>query len=406
MRQILLNLVNNAIKFTQKGEVLTRVTLDVEERERVKLHFAVKDTGVGIPADRRNLLFKTFSQVDASTTRKYGGTGLGLAISKRLAEMMGGQIGVESHPNQGSTFWFTACFEKQPESEILDKISQLPDDFRSLRILTVEDNATHRSIIQAYLKNWGCYTDETDSGPSALQILGKAAESGKPFNMIITDLRMPHMDGEQLGQQIKQNPILKDTRMIMITAHGMRGDAARVKQIGFDAYLTKPIKQSQLYNTIMAVFKAPTTVRETPADKALITRHTVAERLKHNLRILLAEDNLINQKVALHVLQKLGYQTDAVVNGRAAVEAVEKKTYDLILMDIQMPEMDGFDASRRIRKNEQFKHIPIIAMTANAMKGDREKCLDAGMDDYISKPVNPQILAQKIKSWSSKILSN
>jgi PAS domain S-box-containing protein len=397
IRQILLNLATNAIKFTQAGDVVIEASLVKDHGHCVELHFDVKDSGIGIPKNRLNLLFKSFSQVDSSTTRKFGGTGLGLAISKRLVEMMGGRIGVESQEGQGATFWFTVHLDKQPASNREAFKLKLPEDIQGKRILAVDDNETNRKIMRAYLRSWKCHTTVVDSGPQALAMLTLAAENGMPFDMAIADYMMPEMDGETLGRAIKANPNLKDIRLVLLTSRGMRGDAARAHSAGFDAYLTKPIKQSQLFNAMVTVFGKPAAVSGA-AQEPIVTRHSLAETVKHKLSILLAEDNPVNQKVALLHLRKFGYGADVAGNGREALEAVKKNTYDLILMDVQMPEMDGYGATRAIRA-AGYK-LPIIAMTANAMKGDREKCLEAGMDDYITKPVNPTKLLETIKKWS------
>ncbi|GAB4335456.1 MAG: hypothetical protein Kow0037_15330 [Calditrichia bacterium] len=395
LRQILLNLTNNAIKFTHYGEVVIRVQLEEETETHAKLHFRVSDTGIGIPKDRMNRLFQSFSQVDSSTTRKYGGTGLGLAISKQLVELMGGTIGVESEEGKGSTFYFTIPFEKQPAGSEM-KMAPL-DEIRNQRILIVDDNATNRYILREQFKMWGCAIEEAFSGADALQKLSNAYESGQPFSIAVLDMMMPEMSGETLGKIIKNDERFKETILIMLTSVGERGDAARMREIGFAAYLTKPVKQMQLYNCLATAIGRKHTEEEKPAP--LITKHWLEENQKRNIRILLAEDNLINQKVAVRILDKLGFRAEVVSNGREAVEAVEEKPYDLILMDVQMPEMDGFEATRRIRQSEKAANpdIPIIAMTAHAMKGYKEKCLEAGMNGYVSKPVDPEQLAKVIQ---------
>jgi PAS domain S-box-containing protein len=404
LRQILLNLATNAIKFTDAGEVVVHADLKEETAQRVKIHFAVKDTGVGIPEDRRNRLFHSFSQVDASTTRKYGGTGLGLAICKRLTEMMDGQIGVESSEGCGSTFWFTVWLDKQPATNAAPIAALWPVNLQGRRILAVDDNATNLELLGIYLKGWQCQARAASSAQAALAILTEAAAAGAPFELAIIDLMMPEMDGESLGRAIKNDQRLDRTRMVLLTSRGLRGDASRARKIGFDAYLTKPIRQSQLYNVLLSVFSLKNEAGAGPASDALVTRHTVSEQRKQRIRILLAEDNATNQKVALHILRKLGYRADAVSDGAEAVQALTQIPYDIVLMDVQMPEMDGFEATRAIRRSPlPHRNIPIIAMTANAMKGDRERCLAAGMDDYLAKPVDPHALSEKIQVWSDPV---
>jgi signal transduction histidine kinase/DNA-binding response OmpR family regulator len=402
LRQVLLNLATNAIKFTKFGEVTIEVTVQHETHDGIRIHFAVTDTGIGIPTDRMDRLFSSFSQIDSSTTRQYGGTGLGLAISKRLVELMDGQIGVDSVEGSGSTFWFTALLKKSTASDKYHPIQALPVDIQNKRILAVDDNRTNRKILSTYLSSWQCRVELASSASDALKILVRAAENEQLFDMAIIDYLMPYMDGEALGRAIKEHPLLKEMRLMLLTSRGIRGDAARARDAGFDAYLTKPIKQSQLFDAVVSVFDRK---KEPDADTSappIITRHTIKERQQNKPRILLAEDNAVNQKVALIYLRKLGYTAEVVNNGREALEAIEKTPFDLVLMDIQMPEMDGYQATRAIRNLQgKRRHIPIIAMTANAMKGDREKCLEAGMDDYLSKPVRPEKLKEKMSDWLS-----
>jgi len=399
MRQILINLINNAIKFTHEGEVVIRVKLEEESGTHVTIRFSVSDTGIGIPKDKMHRLFQSFSQVDASTTRKYGGSGLGLAISKKLAEMMGGQIGVESEEGKGSTFWFTAVFEKQKQTKETKFASF--DEVRQKRILIVDDHPTNRYILREQLKSWGCQFDEASDGVEALNKLHQAKIDGNPFDIVILDMQMPGMDGETLGRKIKEDPTLSDTILVMLTSVGKRGDAARLHKIGFAAYLTKPIKQSQLYDCLATIINKKLTTTKHQSE-TIVTKHSIDDNSKHKIRILLAEDNLINQKVALKILEKLGYRADAVANGKEVIEALKNKHYDVVLMDVQMPEMDGFKAAKVIRdvKSDVPNHdIPIIAMTAHAMKGDRERCLEVGMNDYVAKPIQPQELLQVLQRW-------
>ncbi len=401
LRQIITNLIGNAVKFTAQGEVILHVTLDNEDNGMVMIRFAVKDTGSGIPADKLDILFDAFAQADSSTTRKFGGTGLGLTISKQLCEMMGGQIGVESKKGKGSTFWFTVRLKKQPPGRKMEIITLDDVSLKGLRILAVDDNATNRLVLAGMLSSWECRHEEVEDAKIALDRLTGAVASGDPFRIAILDMLMPEMDGETLGKMIKNDPALRDTVLVMMTSIGARGDAGRFKKAGFAVYLIKPVKRSQLFNCLM------TTIGSKPSDQIspdkIITRYTVAEKSKRKTRILIAEDNIINKKIALKVLEKLGYHADVAANGLEALKALEMIHYDMVLMDVQMPEMDGLEATREIRKREKLtdrsKHIPIIAMTAHAMEGDREICLKAGMDDYLTKPIKPGKFGETIARW-------
>jgi signal transduction histidine kinase/CheY-like chemotaxis protein len=402
LRQILVNLANNAIKFTKKGEVVIRSTLEKDDDKYPIIRFSVTDTGIGIPKDRMDRLFESFSQVDASTSRSYGGTGLGLAISKELCEMMGGSIGVESEEGKGSTFWFTAVLEKQPESRSRNIV--VPYDIRKKRILIVDDNATNLEILKEQLKSWNCRFDEASSGKQALKKLRLAVAEGDPFDIAILDMQMPLMNGAALGRKIKEDLDLNATHLVMLASIGVRGDAERMKEIGFEAYLTKPVKVSRLYDCLIAIVDKETGAGKEVFTKsgALATQYAISEDQKRKIRILLAEDNMINQQVALNILVKFGYRADAVANGKEAVRALEMIPYDLVLMDVQMPEMDGLEATAQIRNPNSavLNHdIPIIAMTAHAMKGDREQCFEVGMSDYLTKPVDPGGLLGKLEKW-------
>jgi len=400
LRQILTNLAGNAIKFTPAGEVGISVTLTAETDDVVVLRFEVRDTGIGIPADRQAALFAAFTQVDSSIIRKYGGTGLGLAISKQLAGLMGGEIGLESEEGKGSTFWFTARFEKQIEAEIRRPapLHQLMDT-TSVRILVADDNATNLKLMAALLKGWGLAHEVVSDGETALRRMHEALEQDKPFHLAVLDQQMPGMDGCELGRRIKADPRLEPTVLVMLTSMGQRGDAAALQQLGFTGYLAKPVRKSVLYDCL-AMFLAKKTGEATRVTRnQLVTRHTLAETVQPELRILLAEDNLANQKFAQAFLGKMGCQVDVAVNGLEAVRALELIDYDLVLMDCQMPEMDGFTATAMIRdaRSKVLNHaVPIFAMTANAMAGDREKCLAAGMNDYLPKPVDSRVLRSKI----------
>ncbi|MFQ5485384.1 MAG: response regulator, partial [Desulfobacterales bacterium] len=400
LRQVLINLAGNAIKFTKSGEVHIRVTMTEETESHLTARFDIKDTGIGIPADRMDRLFKSFSQTDSSTTRKYGGTGLGLAISKQIAELMGGQIGVESKEGEGSTFWFTAVLEKQSLAE-----RQIPIDIGNLenkRVLVVDDNNTNLQIFRTYLESWRCRVEEAESAEDAMKKLRKAVNGNDPFKIALLDYCMPEVDGESLGRQIKSDPQLEDLILVLLTSAGERGDAERFSTMGFAAYLSKPIKKIQLLECLRIVTGNIGEFKRDTSDQ-IVTQYSISEVHKQRVCILLAEDNMVNQKIALRVLEKkLGYHADVVTNGKEAIEQLERFDYDLVLMDCQMPEIDGYEATRIIRdlnSSVQKHDIPIIAMTANAMKGDREKCLAAGMNDYVAKPINVKKLAEIIEHY-------
>ena len=397
LRQVLINLANNAVKFTERGEVAISVTLAAETLAQATIRCAVRDTGIGIPADRMDRLFQSFSQVDASTTRKYGGTGLGLAISKQIVELMGGQIGVESEEGAGSTFWFTAVLDKQPVDSHQAHVEL--GDIEGLRVLVVGDNPTNRQGLRTYLSAWGSRPDEVACADEAMTALRTAADDGDPFRIALLDRNMPDTDGETLGRRIKAEPQLQGVVLVMLTSAGWRGDAKRMREAGFAAYLTSPIRQSQLLDCLRTVTAKSEGSNRAPSE-TIVTRHSLTEDRKRRVRILLAEDNIINQKVALRMLEaKLGYRADAVANGSEAIESLSRRHYDLVLMDCQMPEMDGFDATRAIRDpNSPVRNhnIPIIAMTANVMEDDCKQCLAAGMDDYVAKPIDAQDLANAI----------
>ncbi len=399
LRQIVSNLGSNAIKFTHRGEVVIRVSLLEKAGRRVTLRFEVRDTGIGIPREKLAGLFSPFTQVDGSTTRKYGGTGLGLAISRQLAELMGGQVGVESEEGKGSTFWFTAGLEQQPVEN--RPIPVVPGGLAGARVLVVDDHPTNRLLVTTLLHSWGCLAGETADGMGALTELRQAVKRGEPYRVALLDMQMPGMDGETLGGLIKADPDLRATELIMMTSLAMRGDANRLKSAGFAAYLVKPVRQAHLQDVLSLTLGR----REDPghaSEARIVTRHTVAEARAYYKRILLVEDNATNQFVATKILEKLGYHPDVAVDGKEALTALRSAPYDAVLMDCQMPEMDGFEASRRIRLGEAGRRhvtIPIIAMTARAMQGDRERCLEAGMNDYLSKPIDSRLLATALERW-------
>jgi signal transduction histidine kinase/DNA-binding response OmpR family regulator/HPt (histidine-containing phosphotransfer) domain-containing protein len=407
LRQVLLNLGGNAIKFTESGEVVVSVARDtsglVPDADGLMLRFAVNDTGIGIAEEARNRLFQPFTQADMSTTRRFGGTGLGLSISKQLAELMGGQIGVDSGEGGGSTFWFTARFEQS--TAVVAEERPLPE-LTGRRILIVDDNATNRRILEHQVSSWGMIPTSVASGQEALLALATAAEAGAAFELGVLDFQMPSMDGLQLAAAIKADPALKATPLVILTSLGERGHAAAAKAAGVAGYLAKPVREGHLKICLanvltqgsMADVVAPGLERP---KRRLVTRHTLNEGLPGDRnRILLAEDNEVNQRVAVRMLEKLGFRVDVAANGREALEALAAMRYDLVLMDCQMPEMDGFEATRSLRiKEGGGRMTPIVAMTANAMEGDRERCLEAGMDGYLPKPVRAADLAAAVGQW-------
>jgi PAS domain S-box-containing protein len=392
VRQILVNLIGNAIKFTQNGDIFVHVALDEQSSDPngVLLRFEVQDTGIGIAPDKLPHLFQPFSQVDSGTNRRFGGTGLGLSICKRLAELMGGTVGVQSTPGQGSTFWFTARFQvaTAPAHGATRPSPGPTHAFAQHRVLIVDDNATNRRVLSLILASWDCRHAQAADADSALRLLRQALAEADPFTIAILDMAMPHTDGETLGCQIKQDPFLQSVHLVMLTSIGPTGGTERLHEVGFRACLNKPVKQSQLFDALVALIDdSPTSQSPTPAGNRLRAPLATAAR---SLRILLAEDNPTNQLVARKFLERLGHRVDVVANGRDALAALELALYDLVLMDVQMPEMDGLEATRHIRQNDskvRDRSVPIIAMTAHALKGDRERCLGAGMNDYVTKPV-------------------
>jgi signal transduction histidine kinase/DNA-binding response OmpR family regulator/HPt (histidine-containing phosphotransfer) domain-containing protein len=400
LRQILLNLVTNAIKFTARGEVIVRGALVSETATHARLRFEVQDTGMGISPEGQARLFQAFSQADNSTTRKFGGTGLGLAISKQLAELMGGQIGVASQPGQGSTFWFTAELEKQAV-ETPARVAEKPE-LANLPVLIVSDHASLREILDHQLQTWNVRTRRTAQPAEALQLLREA--SADPCQIALLDAGMPGLDGLSLARAIKADPAISSTRLILLTAFGQRLDHAEITAVGIAACLTKPVKQSLLLDCLATVMG-----RAAPRTAGLRVRATPVSPPVHNLRLLLAEDNVVNQEVATGQLRRLGYQADVVSNGREGLESHQRVPYDAILMDCQMPEMDGYEATRRIRlreRSEERKAVWIIAMTASVMREDRELCLAAGMNDFISKPVRDAELQKALDRCGRAIGKN
>ena len=395
LRQVLLNLAGNAMKFTHRGEVVVRAELISETGDSVCLRFTVRDTGIGIPLDKQRMLFTSFTQVDASTTRQYGGTGLGLAISKKLVELMGGEIGMESKEGEGSNFWFTICVAKQA-SNPQSITPRVP--VKGSRILVVDDNATNREVLTAQLHSWGAAVVAVESGPTALASLRYAEATGTPFQVAVLDMAMPGMDGATLGRAILGDDDLKTIPLVMMTSLGQRGDAHHFREIGFAAYLTKPVRLSDLFDCLSSLLTGGPQTETRP----LITRHSLRAARRSNARILLVEDNHTNQEVACGMLQRMGWHADVAQDGKEALQALERTSYDLVLMDVQMPEMDGYEAARRIRDTNSAvlnHNVPIIATTAHAMAGDSAKCLAAGMSGYVSKPIDPKILERLVEKW-------
>jgi two-component system, sensor histidine kinase and response regulator len=411
LRQILLNLLSNALKFTAQGEVVLSVSLVHGADDRATVRFEVQDSGIGLSPEAQGRLFQSFSQADNSTTRRYGGTGLGLAICKQLTELMGGEIGVQSQLGAGSTFWFTVPFATQPPG-VLTRFDRASQSLHGLRLCIVDDHlTTNRRILEAYATKWGVRCRLAEGGPQALACLRAAVTEGDAYQLAIIDMQAPGMDGLDLARTIKANPVVAATRLILLTSQGQRGDARAAQMAGYAAYLTKPVQESQLYKCLLAVVNPPVPAslcegepenRQVPA--ALITRHSLTERNAQGTpKILLAEDNVINQKVAVRMLEKLGYRADVVSNGKEAVEALERIDYAAVLMDCHMPELDGFAATAEIRRREALPltphRLPIIALTASVLMEDRTQCFEAGMDDYISKPVQPKVLAEVLARW-------
>ena len=403
LRQIITNLIGNAIKFTNKGEIVVRVKEEERTKDDMKLQISVTDTGIGISPAHQLAIFDAFSQADGTMARKYGGTGLGLAISTQLVELMDGEIWVDSKSGKGSSFYFTFHLKLQ-EIEEKSPISLELENIRNLPILVVDDNTTNRLFLEKMLKNWKMKPQSIDSGKPVLSILEKAAKTDSPFKVIIIDAHMPELDGFSLAEKINKNPHLQDIKTIMLTSAGMPGDAARCRKLGFSAYLTKPVNQSDLLDAIMLTLH-PSKKSEEQAQ--LITRHSLHESPLH-FKILLAEDNEINQTLAVRLLEKKGYKVTVANNGREAFSIWEKDPVDLILMDVQMPKMDGLETTMAIRKKEEKtgRHVPIIAMTAHALQEDKRKCLDAVMDIFLSKPLNPKDLFDTIESFKKENLES
>ncbi len=406
LRQILTNLIGNSIKFTAMGEVVLRAKLVADSGDHVTVRFDITDTGIGISPEGRSRLFQSFSQADGSTTRRFGGTGLGLVISKSLTELMGGEIGVESEPGEGSTFWFTVRLGTIPANQIV--IPTPRNDLRGLRALAVDDNQTNLQLVRAQTHSWGMECDVTTQGSEALAMIA-AASRQRPYDLAILDMQMPEMDGLELAEAIKRDPSNERMKLVLMTSMAQRGHAARSAQAGIAGYLNKPVRQSQLYDCLRTVMGPPSQASPETARQApkLVTAHSLkeADDLRRP-RVLLAEDNQTNQMAAVRMLEMLGCQVDVAVNGIEAVDACRKVDYGIVLMDNQMPEMDGLTAARAIRSFE-LAHgkppVPIIALTADAMQGDREKCLAAGMNDYLSKPFKVAAAQRNARALGSRV---
>ncbi len=396
LRQILINLAGNAVKFTERGEVIVRVTSEAQGPDTATLRFEVSDTGIGISREARQRIFTAFTQADGSTTRRYGGTGLGLTIARQLAAMMGGTIGVESEPGKGSTFWFTARFGRQ---RLGARRAAAPRrNLQGLRVLIVDDNATNLELLHHQVSSWGMRDGCAESGPKALDMLREAAGRGQPFDIAILDMMMPGMNGLDLARRIKSQGAIGSVRLVLLTSVGLRGDAVEARRARIEGYLSKPVRQSDLYNCLATV------MGRDPDSTVLITRHTLTEkRPRLQGHVLLAEDNPVNQEVILAMLESLGCSVDVAADGQQALDRIAGTDYDLVLMDCQMPNKDGLEATGELRRREQGagakRHVPVVALTANAMEGDRERCLAAGMDDYLSKPVRRELLEAALAKW-------
>jgi signal transduction histidine kinase/DNA-binding response OmpR family regulator len=402
LRQVVVNLLGNAIKFTDEGEVALKVHVEAEDGEDRILHFTASDTGIGISPEKQKLIFDPFAQADSSTTRKYGGTGLGLTISTRLVAMMGGKIWVKSEAGRGSQFHFTMRFGVPVEKALEVGTIAPPEILLGVKVLVVDDNRTNRRILDGMLKRWEMKATLVESGEEALAQLSAAREAGEPYGLILADMHMPRMDGFALVERIRERPELSTATIMMLTSAGHRGDAARCQELGVSAYLLKPIRQSELREAIARALGA----REHEGAIPLITRYSLGDSRDPAafLRVLLAEDNPVNQRLVTRLLEKRGHRVAVAANGREALEALEKDSFDLVFMDVQMPEMDGLEATAALREKEKGSgiHQPVIALTAHAMKGDRERCLAAGMDGYLAKPIRPQELDDILESYVAR----
>jgi len=398
IRQVVVNLVGNAIKFTQAGEVALEVAREASTSEQVAMHFVIRDTGIGIAAEKQRVIFDAFSQADGSMTRKYGGTGLGLTISTRLVEAMQGRIWVESTLGKGSSFHFTALL-----GAVQDPIPvEDPYFLQALAVLVVDDNVTNRRILTDVLLRWGMKPVAAASGSEALSLIRRAFEAGDPFALMITDVHMPQMDGFELAEKLNKSPFGAGAVVLMLTSGDRPGDIGRARKLGVSNYLLKPVRREELQNVIAKALGHQTASLE---NKSMLSLHSARSPLPvSNSRILLAEDNLVNQRLVQCILEKERHDVVVVGDGRAALEALKKQSFDLVLMDVQMPGMDGIEATRAIREREKLtkEHLPIVALTAHAMKGDQDRCLAAGMDAYLSKPIGAGDLLSLVKKYGKK----
>jgi PAS domain S-box-containing protein len=408
IRQVLVNLVGNAVKFTDRGEVVVQVSAVRETADEVMLRMQVRDTGIGIPIDAQERRFASFMQADGSMSRRYGGTGLGLAISKQLVGLMGGEIGFDSLPGQGTTFWFTLPLGRQSAP-----IAAPPADAVSLdrvRVLIVDDNETNREILRHQAASWRMRHDSATSGPEAIEMLRREYAAGDPYDVVILDMQMPDMDGAEVARAIKADPTFGRTRVVVLTSLAYHPDEPDLRRLGVAAYLTKPVKQSRLFDSLITALNAgdaPAHAQRRAAASPVVAPG--GAQPYSTLRVLLAEDNPVNQKVAVRQLQKLGIAANAVGDGEEVLAALDRQPYDVILMDCQMPRLDGYATTRRIRAREardpRVPRVHIIALTAHALAGDREVCLEAGMDDYISKPMRLDDLGVALERVSGRARS-
>jgi PAS domain S-box-containing protein len=398
LRQVLLNVVGNAVKFTTEGEVVLRVEMEGADGPRVRLHFSVVDTGIGIPPEKQQQIFHAFTQADSSTTRRYGGTGLGLAIALRLVDLMGGRMWVESEVGRGSTFHFTAAFDR-PEAVAIASVSHQPKALDGLRVLVVDDNATNRRILEEMLASWHMKPRAVSDAGSAIAMLREAAPTGDRFHVVLSDCQMPDVDGFALARQIKHDQGLRSTPVVLLTSVGRAGDPERCRRLGVDAYLAKPVKHSDLLDTLASLVGV-----STRRERAQPTARRATRTPRRPLRILVAEDNPVNRKLVTTLLRKRGHTVKAVENGREAVASIQPggtRGFDVVIMDVQMPEMSGFEATQaiRARENPTDRRLPIVALTAHAMQGDRARCLEAGMDGYLSKPIDVDELVATVERF-------
>jgi two-component system, sensor histidine kinase and response regulator len=401
LRQVLLNVLANAVKFTDEGEVVLRVSVENAAGPHLQLHFSVSDTGIGIPHGKREQIFHAFTQADSSTTRRYGGTGLGLAIALRLVELMGGRMWVESEVGRGSTFHFTAVFDR-PLAPALDVRSHKPTALDGLRVLVVDDNATNRRILEEMLASWQMRPHAVSDAATAMDALREASPTDDGFHVVLSDCQMPHVDGFMLARQIKRDQRLRNTPVVLLTSVGRAGDAARCRRVGVDAFLTKPVKHSDLLDTLATLFGV-----STRGEHGRQVTKAAARSPYRPLHILVAEDNAVNRTLVTTLLKKRGHSVKAVENGREAVEAIRTagaRQFDIVVMDVQMPEMGGFEATEAIRAGERStgQHLPIVALTAHAMQGDRARCLEAGMDGYLTKPIDVDELIATVEGFGGE----